>query len=723
MTRPDPSPWIDAQLREIPVPDGLVRRLRKIALADDLALDDELRGVAMPPGLAGRLRMVVADDDVGLDGLLRDVPVPYRVLCRLRATPGYRLKLQRVVGWAVAATLIVAIGLSYFGAAMAMLIASLPVAPTQPPELAWYVVGEIVPDASETASGVMRLETLSDADLEVANSGAMEWPTWPSPELLPAEYLAGPAPTRRPSPVDEFTLFAHRQPGSLDPLLDATPYRWGVFGSHEPFGEALGWQESQSLRARGIPAPTATAFNSSVLVRFGVFPFVPTAADVSLQTVSIPLDVGTDSFELTRRSVAEGRLPPPVRVRTEEFLATLDYGFPKPKGKAIRLSLFGGPSPFVPGAFVLQGGVQAAELQAAPRPPIHLILAVDASTGAYWPQRLAVLRCSLTDLLRWLGPDDKVSLVAFHRGAEVIAERAGRDHAEQIISALERMAGPAATNLGAGLTAAYALAIQPDESTPVVNPLVVLFTDGPPDLPVGAVARMERRLKEAALEGVKLHVIALRSASNPRNVQLQGLADAGAGRLWRVDDAQRLDWVLREVITGQPQVVAENVRLTFQFDPKAVPFYRILGHEPEVKTVDSDCVFHSGQSGTALFDIRLRENLSVGDVLATAEVSWREPGNGAVGREAVAIRRGDLPAALVEAPLPLQAAVIAAEAGELLRRSVYTQLRPRPGTLAGVQDLIDQLDSELRQSPSFCDFEEVMKRAVRARPHRAGGNK
>ncbi len=718
MTRPDPNPWIDAQLREIPVPDGLVRRLRKIALADDLALDDELRGVTMPPGLAGRLRLAVADDDAGLDGLLRDVPVPYRVLCRLRATPGYRLKLQRVVGWAVAATLIVAIGLSYFGAAMALLVASMPAAPPPPPKLAWYVVGELMPDASETASGVMQLEMLSDA-----GSGAVERSTWPSLELLPPEYLASPAPTRRPSPVDEFTLFAHRQPGGLDPLLDATPYRWGVFGSHEPFDEPLGWQESQSLRARGIAAPMVTAFNSSVLVRFGVFPFVPTAADASLQTVSIPLDVGTDGFELTRRSVAEGRLPPPPRIRTEEFLAALDYGFPKPKGKAIGLSLFGGPSPFVPGAFVLQGGVQAAELQAAPRPPVHLILAVDASTGAYWPQRLAVLRRAMADLLRWLGPDDRVSLVAFHRNAEVVAERASRDHAEQLMSALERMAGPAATNLGAGLTAAYALASQPAESTPAVNPLVVLFTDGPPDLPVGAAARMERRLAEAALAGVKLHVVALRSASNPRNVQLQGLADAGTGRLWWVDDAQRLDWVLREVISGQPQVVAEDVRLTFRFDPKAVPFYRILGHEPGAKTGDSACVFHSGQSGTALFDVRLRENLSASDVLATAEVSWREPGNGSVGRETVAIRRGDLPATLVEAALPLQAAVVAAEAGELLRRSVYTQLRPRPGTLAGLQELMDQLDSELRQSSSFCDFEEVVKRAVRARPHRAGGMK
>ncbi|MDZ7617160.1 MAG: von Willebrand factor type A domain-containing protein [Patescibacteria group bacterium] len=716
MTRPETNPWLDAQLREVPVPDGLVRRLRHIALAEDSALDDKLRCVAMPSGLDGRLRMTVVEDDEGLDAMLRDVPVPYRVLCKLRATPGYRIQLQRVVSWAVAATLMVAIGLSYFGAASVLLLASLPATPASPPELAWSVAGELMPDESQATSGVMRFEMLADA-----GAGAVEESHGASPELLPPEYLTGPAPTRRPSPRDEFTLFAHRQPGGLDPLLDATPYRWGVFGSHEPFSEPAGWQESQAVRPRGIPAPTALAFDSSVLVRFGVFPFVPTAADASLQTVSIPMNVGTDSFELTRRGVAEGRLPPPARVRTEEFLAAIDYGFPKPAGKPIRLSLFGGASPFMHGAFALQAGVQAAELQAAPRPPVHLVLAVDASAGGYWPQRLAILRRALADLCRWLGPEDRISLVAFHRDAEVVAHRAGRDHAGQLVTALERVTGSAATNLGAGLTAAYAVANQSDEAATAATPLVVLFTDGPPDLPVGAAARMERRLAEAVREGVKLHVVALRSAANPRNVQLQGLADAGAGRLWWVDDARRLDWVLREVVSGQPQVVAEDVRLTFRFNPKAVSFYRMLGHEPGVKTLDSACVFHSGQAGTALFDIRLRENLGPADVLATAEVVWREPGAGTQGRETVTIRRGDLPATLIEAPLPLQAAVVAAEAGELLRRSVYTQLRPRPGTLAVLHELMEQLDSGLWQSPSFCEFAEVVKRAVRSKPYRGGG--
>lgn len=163
--------------------------------------------------------------------------------------------------------------------------------------------------------------------------------------------------------------------------------------------------------------------------------------------------------------------------------------------------------------------------------------------------------------------------------------------------------------------------------------------------------------------------------------------------------------------------------MTLRFDPRTTRFYRLLGHEPGVKTLEPGCILLSGQSGTALFDVHLRQGLSAGDVLATAEVTWCEPGSGRNERETAVLRRGDLPATLIESALPLQAAIIAAETGELLRGSVYTQLRPRPGSLPGVVELLDQLDTELWQNPSFCDFTEVLKGAVKARPYRGGGAK
>ncbi len=696
------------------MPDGLRQRLREVALDDEVGLDEQLRNVAVPSGLAQRLRLSVAEDDAGLDRLLRDVPVPYRLIGDLGSVAGYRLQLKRISGWVVAATLMIAIGLSYFGAVVGILVASRPVASDPAMELPAYVSGELLPGDSESSFGAVQI------DLPPGSGQGDMRPVVEQPSELPRPpQLVGHLPPLPWGLPEEFTLF--RRPGGLDPLLDTTPYRWGVFGSHEALEEPRGWQEARALRARGIPAPDSLAFDFGTLVRFGVFPFIPTAADESLRSVSVPLNVGTDSFELTRRSVMQDRLPPPDQIHTEEFLGAIDYDFPKPNGRALRLSLSGAANPFVPAVFVLQGGVQAVELAPGRRRPVHLILTIDASSGNRQERRLSMLRRAVADVCRRFGPDDRISLVAFHQGVEVLAERAGPDHAEQLHEALGRLATRGASNPGAGLGAAYALARPSDDAEPDAQPLVVLLTDGITDLPMSAAARIERHLSEAVAEGVKLHVIAPRAAGESLNVQLQSLATAGGGRLWHADDGRQLSWVLREAVTGQTQLVAEEARLTVRFDPKAVRHYRLIGHEPGARTMESASVLHSGQSSTVLFDVQLAEDLKPNDVLARAELTWRDPGGGLRGRETAVIRRRDLAAALVEAPLPLQAAVVVAETGEVLRRSVYAQLRPRPGSLEGVAALLEQLDSELWYEPSFKEFIEVLQRAVKARPHRGSG--
>lgn len=99
----DPSPdrWIERQLRRIPLPSGLLRRLRRIARLEggshaegdgltDEQLDARLRNVAVPEGFLLRLQVGAVGetpnwDDAAIDAGLRDVPVPERLLADLRA--------------------------------------------------------------------------------------------------------------------------------------------------------------------------------------------------------------------------------------------------------------------------------------------------------------------------------------------------------------------------------------------------------------------------------------------------------------------------------------------------------------------------------------------------------------------------------------------------------------------------------------------------------------
>ena len=67
---------LDAQLRDVPLPDGLLDRLMALPLADDDGLDELVRDVAVPAGLLQRLQAIPLADDDGLDEALRNVPVP-----------------------------------------------------------------------------------------------------------------------------------------------------------------------------------------------------------------------------------------------------------------------------------------------------------------------------------------------------------------------------------------------------------------------------------------------------------------------------------------------------------------------------------------------------------------------------------------------------------------------------------------------------------------------
>ena len=144
---PSPDPNLDARLRAVPLPEGLVARLRQTALADDDGLDAALREmplpagfskrlrlipladtaasdeefdaalgeVPVPAGLLGKLRLIPLGDDEGLDAALRDVPVPVGLAAPWQRRLERRQRLMRFAQLAVAASLVFVLAGLYFG--------------------------------------------------------------------------------------------------------------------------------------------------------------------------------------------------------------------------------------------------------------------------------------------------------------------------------------------------------------------------------------------------------------------------------------------------------------------------------------------------------------------------------------------------------------------------------------------------------------------------------
>ncbi len=90
---------LDALLRDVTVPGGLLERLLALPYADDAGMDESVRDVELPEELLLRLAAIPLADDAGLDEALRDVPVPHeleRTFRRHAHRTGVHRKVRRM---------------------------------------------------------------------------------------------------------------------------------------------------------------------------------------------------------------------------------------------------------------------------------------------------------------------------------------------------------------------------------------------------------------------------------------------------------------------------------------------------------------------------------------------------------------------------------------------------------------------------------------------------
>lgn len=705
---------LESDLRRVVVPDGLLERLRAVALADDADLDDLLRSVPLPEGLMQRLYRTPLADDAGIDAALRGLPVPGSVMWRLNRIPRHRSAWERLVRWAAAASLWLAVGLAYAGGVVLLLLSAYAPSLRQPARGVALVLSAEEREAGEQ-SGLVDLATDAIALQEPRGErgrGPVEVPGGLPPiDILAADRMAAQR-------SDMFLPEGVGRP--FDPLEEAARYRWPqgttVWGS--PGIDAL--PELKKVAGplpRGIDPPLVPGFPLGFFIRHRVHPFVPPAAHPLLQSSVVPLGISPASYELTQRYLEDGELPAAELIRTEEFLAAADYGFPAPRGKPLELWVGAGPSPFGgEGLTLMQVGIQARGPAGAKRPPVHLILAADTSASMRWGGRLDMVRRALERMARYLGPEDRLSLVAFSNEAWAVIEDVSLNDWEQWLEAVAWLRAEEGTNLAAGLREAYAAAARlAQDHGALVR--VVLLTDGTAVLDQGTAGQIEQRLAECAGQGRLLEVIDLGQESQPDRLLLS-LAAVGGGRVRRAVSADQIGWALAEILSGQAQQVAADVRLSVTFNPQTVMAWRLLGHEPSAITglipAEPECDFYAGQSATALYELRLRP--SGGELVAVVELQWHSPGGETQRTIVRRVRKSDFALSFAQSPPPLQQAALYAQTAELLRRSPFARLPGGSPVLAlrAIRQLAEQMDTQVRERPAFVEFLRLLDEASRA---------
>ena len=179
-----------------------------------------------------------------------------------------------------------------------------------------------------------------------------------------------------------------------------------------------------------------------------------------LSTVSA--DVDTASYANVRRMIADGYgldEIPSGAVRIEEMLNYFTYDYAEPAaGERFSVTTHLGPCPWNPETRLLTLGFATARENTETIRGRNLVFLIDVSGSMDSRDKLDLLKDAFAVLVRSLGRDDRISIVTYASGEELILEGARGDEARTIMRAIDRLEASGSTNGERGLERAYEVA-------------------------------------------------------------------------------------------------------------------------------------------------------------------------------------------------------------------------------------------------------------------------
>jgi Ca-activated chloride channel family protein len=423
------------------------------------------------------------------------------------------------------------------------------------------------------------------------------------------------------------------------------------------------------------PYPASTPYGGVTYEDPGVNPYVDPDED---QVSTFALDVDTASYTIAQRYVDDGNRPDPASVRVEEWVNAFPQGYPSPGDETFAILADGGPTPFTaPDEVLLRVGLQARDVRDRARDDASLTFVIDTSGSMEREGRLELVKDALRLLVDRLGRNDTVAIVTFGDDARVLLEPTRATDANRILAVIEELQPGGSTNLEAGLRLGYDQA----RSAMTENGIdrVVLASDGVANVGLTDAESILGAIRRDAAAGIELVSIGV-GMGNYNDTLLEQLADQGDGFYAYVNVLDEARRVFTEDLTGTLQTVALDAKAQVEFDKDIVAAYRLVGYENRdiADNQFTDPSVNAGAIGaghavTALYALRLREDVGRQDRLATVAVRWTDPQTGAADELTREIRTSDLDRSFEAGDPYFRFDAIVAATAEVLRGSPWTE--------------------------------------------------
>lgn len=323
------------------------------------------------------------------------------------------------------------------------------------------------------------------------------------------------------------------------------------------------------------------------------------------------IDVDTGAYSNVRRFLQDGQLPPSDAVRVEEMLNYFTYDYPQTATVEQPFSVLTeiGSTPWNEKTHLLHIGLQGYLPDDLDTRSANLVFLIDVSGSMNQPNKLGLLKSSISLMANELDDTDTVSIVVYAGSSGTVLEPTAGDEHRKINRALSRLQAGGSTNGASGIRLAYQLATDNFIENGVNR--VILATDGDFNVGLSDTDSLKSLIKKKRDSGIALTTLGF-GTGNYNDHLMEQLADTGNGSYAYIDTLGEARKVLVDELTSTLVTIAKDVKIQMEFNPAVVSEYRLIGYtnrQLHNEDFNNDKVdagdIGAGHTVTALYEIAL----------------------------------------------------------------------------------------------------------------------